>query len=352
MIPLIAFAEPDRFPPVLFLNHADHLFWLGSSISHVVINLRDAAKTISGSRRSIPRNRNLVMPTIVDPTVRTRSRADAKRALGLDPEKIILLSVARAAKYKTFHGVTYAERHLPLLQAHPEAELIVVGAGAPADWQPAIDACAGRIKPIANQADPRPYYEAGDIYVDSYPFVSSTSMMEAAGYSMPPVTIFEAPDAAQIFGINHVGLVGTALVARNAEQYQTILSQLLSDSEFRARAGEAARNAIATIHAPPGWLTYLDEVFDRAAELPSVQPSSVFSVEDEHPSFGEPDCRHEDMFRSSYPQDRIVMGYLGKLPLRERLQTWNELRRKQTFETWMEAARSLAPEWIKRVIKD
>src|SRR5262249_52729631 len=168
VVPLIAFAQPNRFPPVLLLNHADHLFWLGCSISHVVINLRDAARQISGERRQIAPERNLVMPTVVDPTIRRRSRDEAKRALGLDPAKKILLSVAREVKYITYNGLTYAERHLPILEAHPEAELVVVGVGAPPDWNPAIKACSGRIKPFASQADPRPFYEAGDIYVDSY----------------------------------------------------------------------------------------------------------------------------------------------------------------------------------------
>ena len=350
VVPLIAFAQPDQFPPVLFLNHADHLFWLGSSIGHVVINLRDAAMALSADRRGIDQERNLLLPTIVDPTVRTRSRADAKRELGIDPARTVLLSVARRAKYATFNGMTYAERHLPFLMAHPEVELIVVGAEAPSDWQPAIDTCSGRIKPLANQ-DPRPFYEAGDIYVDSYPFVSSTSMMEAAAYGMPLVTIFEAPKEASIFGINHVGLVGTALVAHNASEYSDILSRLLTDEEYRETMGAAARDAVVSMHTPPGWLNYLNQIFDCAAALPPIQPSSIFGELIESPAFGEPDCRHEDMFRSTFPMNQVIRGYLGVLPLRQRLRSWNDLRRKQTFQTTIQAASALAPEWIKRVVK-
>ncbi|MFN3875643.1 MAG: aldehyde dehydrogenase family protein, partial [Flavobacteriales bacterium] len=45
-----------------------------------------------------------------------------------------------------------------------------------------------------------------DIYVDSYPFVSSTSMMEAAGLGVPLVSRFYGPREARIFAINHPGI--------------------------------------------------------------------------------------------------------------------------------------------------
>jgi hypothetical protein len=317
----------------------------------VVINLRDAARQISGERRRIVPERNLVMPTVVDPTVRRRSRDEAKRALGLDPAKKILLSVAREVKYITYNGLTYAERHLPILEAHPEAELVVVGVGAPPDWKPAIKACSGRIRPFASQADPRPFYEAGDIYVDSYPFVSSTSMMEAAGYGMPTVTMFEAPEGAEIVGINHVGLAGGVAVAHSAHEYFTILTKLLSDCEAREEAAERARRATESTNVPPAWLNYLNEVFASAATLPPVEPDHILSAGTEQPAFGEPDRRHQDMFGDFLPLSKIVQWSLGTLPFGARISAWNELRREKGFETWIEAAKGLPPQWLKRVLK-
>ena len=62
-------------------------------------------------------------------------------------------------------------------------------------------------------------------------------MMEAAGYGLPLITIFEAPEAAKIVGTNHVGLVGTALVARSDVEYTGLLSRLISDETFRKECG-------------------------------------------------------------------------------------------------------------------
>jgi hypothetical protein len=353
VIPLLAFAESKSFPPVLLLNHADHLFWFGPSISHAVLNLRDAAKDLAQSRRGIAPERNLLLPTIVDDTVRVRSRSEAKQALGFDPERILLVSVARSEKYRTMNGITYADLHVRLLRKYPEAQLVVVGASHPDDWAPAIAAVGGRICPVSKQSDPRPYYEAADIYVDSYPFVSSTSMMEAAGYGLPLVTIFKAPDAARIFAINHVGLVGRALVAKSDDEYVDTLSRLISDETFRTECGEAARDAITKIHASTGWLPSLEAIYTRSMGLPPLDNSSMLQDDIlERPFFGEPDRRHEEIFRSDYPLSEHLKSYMGMVPGRQQWAYWRELRRSGAFANSRQAFRYLLPEWLKRVLTD
>src|SRR5690606_18147740 len=127
-IALMAFAEPEKNPPVLFLNHGDHLMWLGVSISDVVINLRDAATDLSITRRGVEPRRNVMAPTIVAPATRTRSRAEAKRQLGLPDDSIFMFSVARAIKYRSVNGVSFADPHVELLKRHPKALLWVLGA--------------------------------------------------------------------------------------------------------------------------------------------------------------------------------------------------------------------------------
>ena len=165
VIPILAFADERGLPPVLFLNHADHLFWLGTSVAHLVLNLREAATDISISRRGIETSRNFLLPTIVDSTTRRHSRSAAKLKLGLQPEMLLLLSVARKPKYRSLNGVSFADRHVRLLEKYPQAHLIVVGSGEPDDWQAAKKRVKGRITGLAEVPDPRLYFEAADIYV-------------------------------------------------------------------------------------------------------------------------------------------------------------------------------------------
>lgn len=350
-LPVIAFADTEKHPPVLVLNHADHLFWYGPSVCHLSINLRDAAQDLAIGRRGIAPERNILMPTLAEGIVRKRSREDAKRELGIDPDTIVMMSAARRPKYRTMHGVTFADIHAPVLEKHPNAMLLIVGAGEPEDWAPVKARFGDRLRSLPEQANPKLFFEAADIYVDSYPFVSSTSLMEAAGFGLPLVTIFTYPEASRIFGINHVALVGNVMQATSFDQYRDMLSQLIGDAALRERLGSSAREAVQREHNLPGWMRWLEAVYARALELPALDNRAMLATI-EQPAFGEPDCRHEDIFGGNWPTVRVLMSYMGMLPPHQHLAHWNEVRQQGAFESAGEAASYLVPEWLKRYVKD
>ncbi len=352
VVPVLAFADPRLRPPVAFLNHSDHMFWIGAGVSDIVINLRDAASDISLHRRGVPVERNLLVPTLVDATIRRQSRAQAKASLGFDESDILILSAARAVKYRTLGGKTFAGVHVPLLRMHTNAKLLVLGAGHPQDWKPAIAETNGRIVPLAETPDPRPYFEAADIYVDSYPFVSSTSMMEAAGYGLPLVTRFEGPDEARITAINHPGIVGPAIHAANEGEYVRAVSKLITDEQHRASAGELAKAEVARLHEPAGWLASLNAALAVARDLPALEGLDYCrSCPPETPYAGEPDRRLNEIFGEIYSYDRMLLSFTGFLPVRERWRTWNRLRRAQAFHSRRQMAGLILPEWMVRALE-
>ena len=354
VVPSIAFAEPSKLPPILLLNHGDHLFWLGAATSDVVINLRDAAQELSISRRGIEPRRNVMVPTIVEPAVRTRSREEAKRELGLSPDTLLLFSAARGMKYRSMNGRSFADTHVELMRRHPNALLWVLGAGDPDDWRAASAATGGRIKPLSESPDTKCYYEAADIYVDSFPFVSSTSMMEAAGLGAPLVSRFYGPKEARIFAINHPGIDAPTLHGANEAEYLAHIERLITDPELRERKGEEARLAVLHFHTPPSWLDFIEKAYKLAVEVPPIDPKAQLAgVPDEVFSNGEPDCRLYEVF--GYNEDnpaRMLKQYLGVLPPTERLAFWQELRRADAFKNAREAIRGLLPDWVVRLVKD
>ena len=87
VVPTIAFSIPDC-PPVAVLNHADHQFWLGSSISDVVINLRTAGSKHTVERRYV--SNNVVIPIPLADPGGHMSRLDARRTLGIPEDQIVV----------------------------------------------------------------------------------------------------------------------------------------------------------------------------------------------------------------------------------------------------------------------
>jgi hypothetical protein len=354
VIPSLAFANPASTPPVLLLNHGDHLFWLGVATSDIVINLRDAAQDLSIARRSVEVRRNVMVPTIVAPAQRTRAREDAKRELGLSPETVFLFSAARGMKYRSVEGRSFADTHVALMRRHPNAVLWVLGAGDPADWRDACAAVDGRIKPLPESPDTKVYFEAADIYVDSFPFVSSTSMMEAAGLGAPLVSRFYGPKEARIFAINHPGIDAPTLHGADEAEYVAHLDRLIGDPELRAKMGEEARKAVLHYHTPPSWLDFIEQAYKRAVELPPIDPKvQLARMPTETFSNSEPDRRMYEVF--GYNEDnpnKVLKQHLGVLPMEERLSLWRKLRRAGAFGNLRESFRGLLPDWLVRSIKD
>ena len=154
--------------------------------------------------------------------------------------------------------------------------------------------------------------------------------MEAAGYGLPAVTIFTLPDEARIFGIDHVGLVGTCLVARTADEYEAMLERLIVDDTFRIEKGEAARQAIERLHVPPGWRSSLEAAFERVRSLPARANNAVATnVIAERPYLGSPDDIHQDIVGAEPLLSEIKMIYMGALPLRQRIAQWSRMRRQE-----------------------
>jgi hypothetical protein len=351
LIPLIAFANGERFPPVLLLNHADHLFWLGPSVCHAVLSLREAAHDIVVNRRGVATERSLYLPTLVDQPLRRLSRQQARAALNVGNDEVLIISVARGAKYRTVDGIPYASRFVNALKANPKARVVVVGAGMPDDWRPAAEETGGRIAGLPEHPDVATYFEAADIYVDSYPFSSSTSLMEAAGYELPLLTLYTLSHEARLFGINHLGLIGGPITALSTDEWETALGRLIREPDWRR---EIAANALKAVQCaqPPEWLDWLEAAYQRACELPPVPtPPPAPKIDIDTPRTGEPDWRHEAIYGSPHPISAIALDYMGALPLDARLRVWNAFRKSGDIRGLAASVRLLLPEWLKRRLK-
>ena len=353
-VPLIAFADADKRPPLLLLNHADHLFWLGASIADVVINMREAAQDLTIARRGVEPRRNIVVPTVISPPKRVMSREDARAKLGIAPDTILIFSAARAMKYRTVDGVTFAAPFVQLLKKHPKAQLLVLGAGDRDDWKADSEAVGGRIRGLPESPEARIYHEAADIYVDSFPFVSSTSMMEAAGLGVPLVSKFYGPKEARIFAINHPGIDKPTLHAATEREYVENLDRLISDPELRAAKGREALESVLHYHTPPSWMSFIERAYALAEELPPVDSARVFAADArEILQHGEPDRSLYEIFGfSSSKPDDLMKGVLGILPLGERIKAWSALRKSRAFAGGKDAFRALLSNWLVRRLSD
>ncbi|MGC8712880.1 MAG: glycosyltransferase family 4 protein [Leptodesmis sp.] len=330
VIPMLAFANKEQTPPIVLLDHADHLFWLGAGVSDVVAGMREAGIRLAQERRGIAPERSALLPIILEPKQRVLSRAEAKQQIGIPEDRILLLSIARAIKYKALDGVTFADAHVSLLKQHPQATLVIVGPGDSEDWSAAISQTKGRIKVIGETENTALFYQAADIYVDSFPFPSNTSLLEAGCYGLPLVSRYlYSSEVCDIFGAGAPGLTGSMIQVRTLEEYIAALSRLIEDEELRLTLGEATIRSITEKHLKDDWQSLLENVYAAAINLPRVSPSSepvdkIF--------IGEPDVYVERIDGWGFDLAAAIKKYKQYVPFNHRLRIWFQQSQKNKWQ--------------------
>jgi glycosyltransferase involved in cell wall biosynthesis len=318
-VPTIAFADKDACPPVALLNHADHCFWVGVATSDFIINLRSSGMNLCSSRRAIEATRSVLLPTVISRNERVLSRADAKSKLGLERNSILLLSVARSIKYRDFDGATFLDAHIPILEKYDSVHLWIIGSGIPPTWSTTVAGARGRIVALDERADTTTFYHAADIYVDSFPFVSNTSLLEAGSYGIPLVTRFPFSRASEILGADMPGLEENLLRASNTEEYQRIISCLVENEKLRTRIGDATKRSVRLTHQGHCWKNSLSKLYELAEQT----SAKIYQCDgNTHGNSTEPDILMPSIYGLDVDLDWIIERELRVMPLGQRLFYW------------------------------
>jgi hypothetical protein len=267
-------------PTTVWENHADHVFWLGTSIADYVANFREGASKLSMERRGVPAGRSGYLPLPLDDIERTRSIEEAKLELGLSTDLVVLFSAAWGYKYQQADAYSFIELVEPVLQAHNNALLLVAGGATGPEWEAFSNRTGGRVVTLGPVGDMSLLREATDIYVDSYPFPSNTSFLEAAVYKTPVVNFAPYGEDASTLHADDFAANGTITRTTTPHEYASLLGQLIDYPELRAELGAQGRLAIEQHNLGEAWQEHLGALYaqlgDRAPvsleECPSIRP--------------------------------------------------------------------------------
>lgn len=324
IVPVLALAAGCDSVKTIFVNHADHAFWVGAGVSHVIAHLRKQPPQFSEKRRGLNPERCAVLPIPLVHAPPSVTREEAKRALGYAPDSVVLLTIASPFKYSSPGRVGFLDLVAPVMAQFPKAVLIAVGPEAKDAWQAASVQTQGRIVPLGTRWDTNLFYAAADIYLDSVPFSSTTSLLEAGSHGTPLLG-YRLPEAElALLGPGAPGFEETIQLASDVESYRALLSRLISDAELRRQVGQRTRSGILSLHTGRKWVDAAHELYAKA----------------EHTNGRGCMPGNEDVFEASAlnvalfqlygrVQTRQMIGkYIGALPYRSRLPiTWRLYRK-------------------------
>jgi hypothetical protein len=257
VVPVVAFGEMPR-PPVLLVNHADHRFWLGAHDADVLAGLRESGTRLSVTRRGLDPARGVEVAIPLQPPDRLADRAAAKARIGVDPDTCVLLTMATGYKYAAPEGEGLVDLVLPAIERERDALLVAVGPVAQPAWERA--AAEGHVRLLAPTEHVGDLLAAADVYLDSYPFASNTSLLEAVLHGAAPVS-FQPPETRGTVLAADAPSLDELLRPATPDELADVLRRLVADPHERTRVADAMRAAVEAHHTGAGWRAGIDAAY-------------------------------------------------------------------------------------------
>lgn len=253
-------ARTEGRPEVLLVNHADHVFWVGVTAADRVVNLRHSGARLNVERRGVPEARNAFVVRPLQLREREHARAEARTALGIPADVRVVATAADTYKYAAAGGETLLDILLPALREVAGTQLHAAGPTPDGAWSVLGEHGLGRAWGLL--PDVHTFLEAADLYVDSYPFSSLTSMLEAAAMGTPVLTLRPGGDELGVLGADTPELDDDLVVAGSGDELASEVTRLLRDDAARAALGASTGAAVHRHHGDGAWAEAVGKVLD------------------------------------------------------------------------------------------
>jgi glycosyltransferase involved in cell wall biosynthesis len=278
-VPTLAFSAAGDRPPTITYNHADHMLWLGYSVTDL---LQCCRPNPANAMRGVPAERVFVTPFPVtgpEGNARSEPASEGERAaaragilpkLGWPDDTVLVLTVGSAHKYFGPRGATLLDMIGSALEEHPDARLLAVGARDEGAFRELRERTGGRLLAIGPMAGIATLFDAADLYVESWPFGGQGATAEAAAAGLPVLSYGPSEVEASLLCTHP--MYGANLSV-TPEEYRRTFGELLSDPARRTEL--AARSHAAVTESDAAWEAGTEETYRLAAELGPVAPDEL-----------------------------------------------------------------------------
>jgi hypothetical protein len=305
------------------MNHADHAFWLGIGASNLVLHFQYTGEKLSTEERGILPDRCVILPIPIDTQPRNYSRTEAKRQLGVPPDCTLLISVAGRHKFGSAAGLSFFDTIVSPVRQHDQVYCLIVGPNPNGVWQEIETSSGGRIRALGRRDDVQIIYQAADVYVDSYPFGSSTSMLEAMNYATPALSLAPESLRADVLFTDHPSIPNELYRTTSLAEFHSRLHLLITDRVYRQHVGNEVARLVSDFHDGTGWQAALERVYAKAQTTEPALPDVT-----ETPSIGDRElmvlATHQAAALAGTPAV-VTQRHIRLLPRLARWRLWTEL---------------------------
>ena len=261
IVPALAFGWGYEGAPVAFYNLADHLFWVAPTGATAVVDARRAGLRLTTEARGYDDDRSLELPLPI-PRRRFEPDRSIRSRMGMSANEKLAISVARAIKFRdTALTPTFSALLAHALESIPDLVFCAVGPTlAESPWADLTARFGRRVHATGPVAEPARFVAAADIYLDTFPFSSTTSLLEAASAGLPVLSLDGHDGLATVLGLADF-LVDRESRPRSPDAYIQQLRKLVSSEAERARRGAAVQDGYFRVTEEDAWLAQLQRMY-------------------------------------------------------------------------------------------
>jgi len=313
--------------PCIVVNHASHVFWAGVSVARTTLHLRRSAQELSTTRRGLPTDTAfLVNRPLAFPEVDLR-RAQARAHFGLADGQVVIATAASGDKYEPLaDGDNLVQLFARAAESDPRLIVLAAGPQAEGQWPSAYEATGGRVRALGLLRGVGTLLAAADIYVDSFPFASITSLLEAGAYGLPLVSYRGHGPGCEILSADPPAIEHEILYPKTSHEFLQVISTLAANAEVRETRGASLREKIAATHSGAAWQGAVESLYEFAQRPGADQGALV--TDDIAPQSGALDCTLIRMQRTGQARgiDFVYRSAMGSMPFLARIRTWRQLK--------------------------
>lgn len=179
-IPVMAFGVEDG-PPVIYMNHGDHLFWLGASIADLVADLRPSGQKLTLTRRSC--NNSCILPIPLEPK-KVYNKKEIREKYSIDENELVILTIASNYKFRSINNHNYIDIVKNIVNKVDNCKVYIIGPVDTGKWHEVNIETGGKIKALGVVTEIDEFYQMADIYLDCFMMGSMTSLLDASKYGL------------------------------------------------------------------------------------------------------------------------------------------------------------------------
>ncbi len=266
--------------PIVFVNHADHSFWIGRSVTDLVFDIRESGQYWTQQFRRICRSVIVPIPLEVgEPGIRTPSSVEkiaARHDLKLPEQSVILLTVGNPAKYRAVGELCFTSIVERILSECPSTCLVAVGPICVGEWKSLSESFPGRVFAVGIKQQLSTWFRASDLYLEGFPMGSLTALLDAG---LAGLACVRSPQLVPLpFCSDGIALNEFPRPA-NLDEYVRITSELVRNSAKREELGQILKSSIMKYHCADGWRKKLEEGMSFLPKMHNIyddpEPMSV-----------------------------------------------------------------------------